>query len=149
MSIWTNFVESTSLMLHINPKGHQPTDSRENGFRDFTIYSSGDRLVKLPEQFAFILLNNCRDYSYEIWVKHFSENYVLKYWCDSNMGNLGSRSKVNLRLWKWFRLKISIKNNEFGFSSSQNINFHKIFPCECIRKQFDLYVKQVKVNLGS
>ena len=56
------------------------------------------------------------------------------------MSGLAERSKVNLDLWNLFiaivtRLNISSENNDIGLSSFQKINFSKISPLKCIRKQ--------------
>ena len=52
------------------------------------------------------------------------------------MSGLTERSKVNLDLWNlYIRLNISSENNDIGFSSFQKINFSKISPFKCIRKQ--------------
>ena len=55
------------------------------------------------------------------------------------MSGLAERSKVNLDLWNLFiaivTLNISSENNDIGFSSFQKINFSKISPFKCIRKQ--------------
>ena len=47
------------------------------------------------------------------------------------------------------RLNISSENNDFGFNSTQKINFSKKFPFKCNRKQIWPWCYVVKVNLGS
>ena len=51
------------------------------------------------------------------------------------MSGLTERSKVNLDLWNLFIAIVSSENNDIGFSSFQKINFSKISPFKCIRKQ--------------
>ena len=57
------------------------------------------------------------------------------------MSALADRSKVNLHPCNLFiaivtlENSISSENNDFGFHSFQKINFSKISPFKCIRKQ--------------
>ena len=52
------------------------------------------------------------------------------------MSGLAERPKVNLDLWNLFiRLNIPSENNNIGLISFQKINFSKISPFKCIRKQ--------------
>ena len=57
------------------------------------------------------------------------------------MSGLAERSKVNIDFWNFFyihchiRLNMSSENNDIGISSFQKINFSKISPFKCIRKE--------------
>ena len=52
------------------------------------------------------------------------------------MSGLAERSKVNLDLWNLSIATVTLgENNDIGFSSFQKINFSKISPFKCIRKQ--------------
>ena len=81
------------------------------------------------------------------WPISFWGKYVLICWWDSNISDFGWKVKTQPWLLKLtysnclIRFNISSENNDFGFNRIQNINFSKIIPFKCIRKQIWPWLK--------
>ena len=89
-------------------------------------------------------LTYCKESSYEIWVQ-LGKWFVRKLCFNILMGLQYERLGWKVKGQPWpleliyshcpIRLNISSENNDIGFSSFQEINFPKISPFKCIRKQ--------------
>ena len=127
-----NLVGLTSSMLHTKSRGHWPFGSREEVFlKGFTLYGHvghlGDVTTRICYKFKLRSLHMKLEFN---WPSGSWENYVLIYWWDYNISDIGW--KVNdqpliLELIYSHCLigfNISSEDNDFGLNSIQKINFH-------------------------
>ena len=80
-------------MFHTKFQGHQPSGSGEEDFKGVLPYMGMSAILVIePKQFLKFWLTYQKESSYEIefnWPHSFYVNYVLIYWWDSNMSDLG------------------------------------------------------------